>query len=239
MGTCQEAAMLGSLIESRRTRAYGGALGGGAVSMVVHAALITGAVYATLRAAEPRGVDRPVVPLPPLGDAKPPAPPKPRAPAPGLPAIGPYVLLVPAVVPSEIPPPSGVPFDPTLFTGVDTGTARPWGRDTVAGPPAPRGSVYSTEVVEDRPERIGGPAPLYPEILRQAGIQGQVTVECVVDTAGRAELASVRVVSSTNPLFDTPAREAVAASLFRPGRLGGRTVRVRVLVPLSFVLTRR
>jgi len=231
--------MLGFLIESRRMRAYGGALGGGAVSMVVHAALITGAVYATLRATEAGDLERPVIPLTYPTDPKPASPPEPRAPAPGLLAIGPYVLQIPRAIPTEIPPPSRLPFDPLRFTGVDTGTTSLWGRDTATGGPRVPGAVYSTDVVEERPERIGGPAPRYPEILRQAGVDGQVTVECVVDTAGRAEPASVRIVSSSQPLFDAPAREAVAASLFRPGRLGGRAVRVRVLVPLSFVVSRR
>jgi hypothetical protein len=38
--------MLESLIESRHAPAYRGALGGGTVSLLVHSALITGAVYA-------------------------------------------------------------------------------------------------------------------------------------------------------------------------------------------------
>lgn len=229
--------MLESLLESRRTRAYSGALGGGAVSMVVHSALITGAVYATLHATEPRGGPRIIVPVA-YQEPKPPErPPEPRSPVLATP-IGPFTLPVPTAVPTEIPPPSTVPFDPTRFTGREIGPATPWGRDTATGPVVAPGSVYSTDVVEERPERIGGPAPRYPEILRQAGIQGQVTVECVVDTTGRAEPASVRLVSTTNALFDARALEAVAASLFRPGRLGGRAVRVRVLVPLSFVLSR-
>ena len=231
--------MLESLIESRRRRTYRGVLGGGAVSMVVHSALITGAVYATLHAAEPRGGTRIFVDLV-YPEPKPPErPPEPSAVVAGPPPIGPWVLPSPTAIPTEIPPPSTVPFDPTRFTGSEIGPARPWGRDTAAGPVVGPGAVYSTDVVEERPERIGGPAPRYPEILRQAGIDGQVTVECVVDTAGRAEPASVSVVSSTNPLFDAPAREAVAGSLFRPGRLADRAVRVRVLVPLSFVVSRR
>jgi protein TonB len=230
--------MFGSLIESRRTRAYGGALGGGAVSAVVHSALITGAVYATIRASEPGRDARIIVPVSYREPPKPPAP-APPVRGPGIPVIGSYVLLAPVATPTEIPPPSSVPFDPMRFTGSDSAAEAPWGREPLAVQPAAPGSVYSTDVVEERPERIGGPAPRYPEILREAGIDGQVAVECVVDTAGRAELGSVRVVSSTNPLFDPAAREAVAASLFRPGRLGGRVVRVRVLVPLSFQVSRR
>jgi protein TonB len=237
--TYQEAAMLGSLIESKRTRAYRGALGGGAVSMLVHSALITGAVYATLHASGMPADARIIVPVEFHRPPRPPAqPPEPRSPVLPVPPVGPYTLLVPTAIPMVIPPPSSLPFDPASFTGLDTGVARVWGRDTARARVARAGSVYTEDVVEEPPERIGGPAPRYPEILRQAGIEGQVSVECVVDTAGRAEPGSVRVVSSTNPLFDAAAREAVAASLYRPGRLGGRAVRVRVRVPLSFRVAR-
>jgi protein TonB len=229
--------MLGSLIESGRVRASRGALGGGVVSLLVHSALITGAVYATLRATEPGRVGRIVVPLSYPTDPKPAAPP-PRAPVVDVPPVGSYVLRLASVIPTAIPAASTLPFDPTRFLGADTGIVRVWGSDTATGRKPVPGSVYSTDVVEERPERVGGPAPRYPEILRQAGIDGQVTVECVVDTTGRAEPASVRIASSTNPLFEPAAREAVGASLFRPGRLGGHAVRVRVLVPIVFRVSR-
>lgn len=61
-------------------------------------------------------------------------------------------------------------------------------------------------------------------------------LEAVVDTAGRVEQGSLTVVSATNPGFVAPARQALAATLFRPGRVHGRAVRVRVRIPVDFTL---
>jgi TonB family protein len=78
--------------------------------------------------------------------------------------------------------------------------------------------------------------PAYPELLRQARIQGRVLLEAVVDTMGRVEPASLIVVSATHPGFVAPARQTLIATLFRPGRVHGRAVRVRVRLPFDFTL---
>ncbi len=85
---------------------------------------------------------------------------------------------------------------------------------------------------------LAGPVPAYPELLRQAGIEGRVVLEAVIDTTGRVEPGSIGVVSATNPHFVEPARQTLAASLFRPGRVNGRAVRVRIRLPIAFGLRR-
>ena len=227
--------MLDSLIESRHATAYRSALGGGAASFLVHSTLIAGAVYATLHGSEAPS------PLRIVADIR--LTELPQAPATAatnlgmlVPLLGPVRVAVSAVIPPVIPPPSAVPFDPTRYSGVgpDSGVLGP----NHPGPAVSPTAVYASTMVEERPERIGGPVPRYPEMLRQAGIEGQVVVECVIDTLGRAEPGSIRVVSSTHALFEQPAREAVAASVFRPARLDGRAVRVRVQLPLNFRMAR-
>ena len=42
----------------------------------------------------------------------------------------------------------------------------------------------------------GSPAPVYPEQLKAAGVEGEALVQFVVDTLGRAELASLKGWSS-------------------------------------------
>jgi len=228
--------MFDSLIESRHTTAARSAFGGGAVSLVVHSALIAGAVYATLHASETREALREVGPI--TLAVTPAQPPRPTAPGVQLPLPGPIRLAVSPEIPPVIPPPSAVPFDPTAYLGVGPDSGDILGRGVV-GPSVSAVPIYSVNVVEEQPERIGGPVPRYPEVLRQAGIEGEVVVECVVDTLGRAEPGSIRVVSSTHALFEQPAREAVASSVFRPARLDGRPVRVRVQLPLNFRMARR
>jgi len=89
---------------------------------------------------------------------------------------------------------------------------------------------------EAGPEVLTGPLPVYPELLRRAGVQGQVVLEALVDTTGRVQATSISVVAATNPGFVAPARQALLATLFRPARVGGRPVRMLVRVPFDFTI---
>ena len=110
---------------------------------------------------------------------------------------------------------------------------------TVDSPQADLGAVnddqvFMESVVEERPEVLSGPALNYPDLLRQAGVQGRVLVQAIIDTSGRAEPPSVKVIQSPNPGFDQPAKNYVLRALFRPARVHGRAVRVLVNLPIDF-----
>lgn len=89
---------------------------------------------------------------------------------------------------------------------------------------------------EQAAELLSGPLPAYPELLRQAGVQGRVVLEAVVDTTGRVVPSSIQVVAATNPGFVAPARQALIAALFRPSMLGGNPVPIRVRIPYDFTI---
>jgi TonB family protein len=95
-------------------------------------------------------------------------------------------------------------------------------------------TVYAEAEVDEKAELLSSPPAEYPWILRRAGIQGRVVVQVVIDTLGRVEPGSRRVVSSSNPGFDEPALNAVREAVFRPARVHGRVVRVRVRAPIEF-----
>jgi protein TonB len=227
--------VIATLIDTKRPVPWSGAFGGGVISLVVHSTIIVAAVYATLQARKVETVDRPIVTVELPQQSAPPPLPK-VAPVASLP-LSFTTLAIPTDIPTEIPPPARVAFDPSLFTGLGVESASPWRRDTATARAAVRhDAVYEAEVLEEPPVWIGGPAPVYPDLLRRARITGQATVECVVDTTGHTEPGSVKIIGSTHPLFEQPARDAAAAWLFRPGRIDGRAVRVRVHIPLNFVL---
>jgi TonB family protein len=123
-----------------------------------------------------------------------------------------------------------VTIDPRDYRG----RGREGGRATTAVPA--HGAVYMSAVVEDAPVLLSGPPLAYPELLRQARIQGRVEVEAIIDATGRAEVGTVHVVGSPHPGFDAPARDFVRRALFRPGRMHGRAVRVLVRLPIEFTL---
>jgi TonB family protein len=94
--------------------------------------------------------------------------------------------------------------------------------------------------VERRPvaDSTNAPPP-YPDLLRQAGIGGPVRVTFTVDTAGRVERATIRVVRTPNAGFDFAVKRAVASWLHKPASLCGRAVRARLSHEFVFLPTPR
>ena len=224
--------MFDVLIESKRKSEKKKALGVGAISLMLHTVLITGAVVATLTAGPGDAstkVDTQMVFLN-QQEQKPDQPPPPQL---DMQLKGFQTVVAPTDIPTNIPPVNlQEHFDPRDYSGVGV----EGGVATGIVPGADQ--VLSVDVVQEKPERLSGPQPAYPPLLQQAGIEGRVMVQAIVDTSGRIEANSVRVVESANPGFDVPAKNAVLKSLFRPGRVYGRAVRVLVAIPIDFRIGR-
>jgi protein TonB len=78
--------------------------------------------------------------------------------------------------------------------------------------------------------------PVYPDALREKGVQGEVLVEFAVDTTGHADSTTFVVVSATHVEFATAVREALPRMLFTPAVAQGRRVRQLVRLPMKFKL---
>src|SRR3989441_7617625 len=148
----------------------------------------------------------------------------PREPQPvqlDVPLKGFQTVVAPEVIPTNIPPVNLTEhFDPKDYsgTGVEGGLATgmvPSGND-----------VFMESIVEEKPSILSGPQLVYPDLLRQAGIQGRVIVQVIVDTTGRAEPNSIKILQSPNPGFDQPAKNYVLKALYRPARVHRRAGRV-------------
>src|SRR5438132_941314 len=126
-------------------------------------------------------------------------------------------VAVPTQIPTDIPPVDlQQRFDPKDYSGSGIEGGRANGI-VVSG-----SEVYAEALVEERPELLSAPPPIYPQLLRQAGIQGRVMLHAIVDTTGRVEPGSVRIIKSPSPAFDQPTTDWVLLSLFRPSRPHGR-----------------
>ena len=101
------------------------------------------------------------------------------------------------------------------------------------------GDVYGESEVQERPRLISGPALAYPAALLLSRISGRVIIEAVIDTTGRIEDATMRVIESSDPRFNTAAKDYVRAVRFTPGRIAGRAIRVRFDMPVEFKLPTR
>ncbi|HEY8257444.1 MAG TPA: TonB family protein [Gemmatimonadales bacterium] len=147
-------------------------------------------------------------------------------------------------IPTVIPPvdPTQRPLDPRDFTGrgveggVADGVLGGTGKVDVSG--GALEAVYEATTSDARFEQatvVSEPAPAYPRALQAAGIEGQVALEFVVDTSGRVESSSIRTLQSSHEAFETAARAAVAAAIFRPARFGGHLVRQLTRQSIRFV----
>ena len=101
------------------------------------------------------------------------------------------------------------------------------------------GDVYGETEVEERPHLISGPSLAYPAPLLLSRISGRVIIEAVIDTTGRVEEGTVRVLESSDTRFNEAAKDYVRTGRFTPGRLAGRAVRVRFEMPVEFKLPTR
>jgi TonB family protein len=93
-------------------------------------------------------------------------------------------------------------------------------------PTSPNEVVLMESMGSEQPVLLSASPQQYPNLLRQAGIQGRVTVRAFIDSTGRADPASVQVIDSPHPGFDQAARTVVLQARFRDGRSRGRAVRV-------------
>jgi TonB family protein len=84
----------------------------------------------------------------------------------------------------------------------------------------------------------GNKAPRYPDDLRNAGVQGEVLLEFVIDSAGHARPDTYFVLRTSEPRFVQAVTDALPAMRFFPAERRGRPVAQRVAMPFSFSLSR-
>jgi protein TonB len=124
------------------------------------------------------------------------------------------------------------------------------GTDDVAAP-LPTDDKQITEeaeptfvIVEQMPEFPGGERALlkyisknlkYPQIAQENGVSGVVTVNFVVDTEGR--ISQVKILGGISIDCDNEAIRVIKSMpLWKPGKQGGKPVRVYFTVPIRFIL---
>jgi len=108
-------------------------------------------------------------------------------------------------------------------------------------PAVAQGDTTSTvfTIVDELPQIIQGEdsasKPLtYPDSAREAGIEGVVYVQMVVEPDGRP--TNVVVLKGVHESLDEEARRFAQTMNFTPGRKNGAVVRTRVTLPLRFGL---
>jgi periplasmic protein TonB len=229
-----------NLIESKpKKRALKDRLPGTMLSVAFHGGIIYAAVIATMKIHEATtntAADTTVVFLQQKEQPKEPPPPKIASLNP--PPKGFQNLSAPVDIPTKIPPVDlNQHFNPKDYSGIGVEGGVANGVTGGTGP-VDLNQIFSEAAVDEPPVRLSGPPPYYPPLLKDAGVQGSVTLRFVIKPDGHADPSSITVVSSTNKAFEDPAKNMILGSVFRPGRLHGRPVSVLVEQAVSFTLTK-
>ena len=77
--------------------------------------------------------------------------------------------------------------------------------------------------------------PKYPDICKQAGIEGTVVVSFWVDETGTVDQSSIEILQSI-PCLDQVCLSAIKKSKWRPARQGRQKVGVPLSMPFNFTL---
>jgi protein TonB len=235
--------MFNNLIESKpkKQRTTGGLVFSG----ILHAILGTAAVYGTLQAKEqlekPKAEKVEFVEMKKKEEPPPPKevppPPKDVVMAPPPPK-GFQVLAAPVKVPDVLPDIdlSKKVTDEADFSGkgVAGGSAK-----GVVGGTAPVNSdqPYFEFQVEKQVSQIPGSGNLhYPDMLRSANVEGEVLAQFVVDTTGKYESGTFKVLKSSHEQFTQAVKNALPSMRFYPAEVGGRKVKQLVQQPFTFSL---
>lgn len=115
-------------------------------------------------------------------------------------------------------------------------------KQNTSSPPSDPNQVYQSRPVDeprlvDTREYRSNPPPRYPESARRRKQEGTVYIVVEIDSGGNVKGARIKQ-SSGHAILDEAAKNAVLAWKFSPVPAGNTQVANRVLVPISFRLTR-
>jgi len=148
----------------------------------------------------------------------------------------------------EIPPP---PKPPQIITTtvdevteeIEFETTEIFPDENIPLPPPPRPEITDEPQIfewsEVMPEPIGGLAAIqskvkYTEIAKRIGLEGKVIIEAVIDETGN--VIDAIVLRGLSGGLNESALLAVKETKFSPGMQRGKPVRVKLKIPIKFVL---
>jgi len=235
--------MFENLIETKPTKPK--TLKTAIVSVVLHLGIIAGAVYGTLEAKE--AIEKPKAEKvefvevkkeePPPPEKQPEIPPEVVAAPP--PPKGFQVLTAPIKIPDVLPEIdlSKKVTDEADFSG--KGVAGGIAKGVVGGTAVNTDQTFFEFQVEKQVSPApGSGGPRYPDMLRSANVEGEVLMQFVVDTTGRVEMGSLKVLKTSHDLFTNAVRQFLQSARYYPAEIGGRKVKQLVQQPFNFTLTR-
>lgn len=132
-----------------------------------------------------------------------------------------------------------VPDDVTIettdldFDEVSLDVPPPPGETTVIE--EPEEEILEYFMVEEKPVLIKGVAPVYPKVALKANIEGSIHLKVLLGKDGKVEQATV---VKGKEVFRKAALQAAYQYRFKPARQNDRPVKVYLVMPITFRITR-
>jgi protein TonB len=220
------------------------------VSMALHtlaaAVIVVVPILATDKMPEPAAAVKAFFVEPMAAPAPPPPPPPPAPRAANAPKITPKPVVqnnqfvAPVDVPQQIKPEDGLDLgiEGGVPGGVEGGVPGGVVGGVVGGlpdapPPPPQSAVRVGGQIKE-PKKLKDVKPTYPDIAKQARVQGVVILECTISPQGK--VSDVKVLRGI-PLLDQAAVDAVKQWVYTPTLLNGVPVPVIMTVTVNFKLS--
>ena len=225
--------MFNNLLESKAKKQK--SPGGMVVSAIFHVLVIFLAIKATLNAGQKKEkIEQKVDFVEVKKDEPPPPKEKPPEVMVAPPPKGFQTLTAPVNIPDVLP---DIDLSKKVTNEADfTGKGVAGGREKgiVGAAPVENQTYFEYQVEKPVMAVPGSPTPRYPDILKSAGVEGEVVVAFVVDTTGRADVSSLKILKSTHELFSAAVRTALPSMRFLPAEVGGKKVKQLVQQPFVF-----
>jgi periplasmic protein TonB len=218
------------------------------ISLAIHAVVLIAVVVVPLLTSEEMPEPTSAVKaffVEPAAPPPPPPPPPPPAPkaqvqpkTPPRPIEDAPKFVAPVEVPEEIKPEEGIDLgvEGGVPGGVEGGVPGGVVGGVVGGlpdaPPPPQAVRVGGQIKE--PKKLKNVPPVYPDIAKQARVQGVVILECTISPQGK--VTDVKVLRGI-PLLDQAAIDAVKQWVYTPTLLNGVPVPVIMTVTVNFRLS--
>ncbi|MEK7464229.1 MAG: TonB family protein [Patescibacteria group bacterium] len=210
-------------------------------SLITHIVIIVAATYATLQAVtvvkEKREENISFVEAP-----KNEPPPQPKVVQQRItvatPPKGFQVLIAPINIPDFLPKidPNIKVTDEKDFTG--KGVQGGIGAGVGSAPINPDQPFSDDQVDRTVMQLPNSARPRYPDMLRSAGVEGEVLAQFVVDTTGRVEVNTFKVLRTSHEMFTNAVRNVLPNMMFSPAEVNGIKVKQLVQQPFTFTIRR-
>jgi TonB family protein len=151
----------------------------------------------------------------------------------------PFVWLLAPPQNSQVAEVDGISTAHAVVITAPTGrTAATFGVFPAPEPTTPNQTFFEFQVEKQAKPLPDNPPARYPDVLRAAGVEGEVLAQFVLNPDGTPDMNTFKVLKSTHDLFTESVKASLPTMRFEPATVGGHAVRQLIQMPFQFSLSK-